>query len=164
MPKSWIPKSDFVRRFFLNCSMHARELHAKVMDPKLRFCSYSSSFFFFSELSQCIQGNSMPESWIPKSDFVMRFFLNCSMHPRELHAKVMDPKLRFCSYSISFFSFLNCLNASRGTPCQSHGSQNQILFVFHFVFSDLLNASKGTPCQSHGSRNQILFVLHLVFL
>ena len=65
------------------------------------------------------------------------------MHPRVIQAKVMDPKIRFCSYSMLLFSFLNCFNAFKRTPCQSHGSPNQILFVFlSFRFLNCRNESK----------------------
>ena len=87
MPKSWIPKSDFVRtpfRFFLNC------FNASKRDPCQSHGSQNQMLFVFH--------------------FV--FFLSCSMHPRELHAKVMDPKIRFCSYSISCF-FLDSLDLSK---------------------------------------------------
>ena len=161
--------SNSISFFFLFwiVSMHPGELHARVMDPKIRFCSafffwiaqciQGSSmpkswipnsdfvripfrFFFVSELSQCIQGSSMPKSWIPKSDFVcipFCFFWFAQCIQGNSMPKSWITKSDFVRTPFSFF--VTCLNASKGDPGQSHGSQDQILFVFHVVvfFSEL---------------------------
>ena len=72
------------------------------------------------------QRHSMPKSLITKSDFV----------------------------NIPLCFFAELFQCIQGTQCQSHGSQNQTLFVFHFVlFCELSPRIQGAPCQSH--RRQI---------
>ena len=102
----------------------------------------------------------MPKSWIQNSDFVripVRFFSFLNCLNASRGTPCQVMDLKI-RFRSAFFSEL--LNASKGAPCQSHGSKTQIFFAFHFLFFSFLNclnASRGTPCQSHGSQNQISF-------
>ena len=123
-------------------------------------------------------------------EFSEKLIIESFENANEFDAKITDHQARFCTFSISLGLagvrglHLYCLSLCICTCllkfacirfrfwivwmypcCQTHGLQNQILFVFDLTFiSKCFSYILGPPCQSHWSENQILHVFDFVFL